>query len=205
MDLGEALKVMAENMADGDGPGYVRSQEYVPLAACRFQFQRDEQGQPVFTEGSMCVEWQGCPDPKHRTDEVIGKFLQQGLTSAPVLRIMGDAHQAWVEASKKQPHEELADLKKSIGDYARERLVSAITNHISRNTSTIEAIVPSKPLLINIMDVGLKVIYESAPPYSIMHNPNWLKYDLDGALGRQDTKRIKVTRLPRSISLALCL
>ena len=86
----DALKVMAEIMADGEGPGGVPSQEYAPLAACRFQFERrDEQGQPVFTEGSMCVEWQGCPDPRHWTDEVIGKFLQQGLTTAPVLRIMG--------------------------------------------------------------------------------------------------------------------
>ena len=81
---------MAENITDEEGPGGVPLQEYVPLAACRFQFERrDEQGQPVFTEGGMCVEWQGCPDPRHWTDEVIGKFLQQGLTTAPVLRIMG--------------------------------------------------------------------------------------------------------------------
>ena len=99
----------------------------------------------------------------------------------------------------------MADLKKSIGDYARERLASAIIHHISRNTNSIEAIVPSKPLLVHIMDVGLKVLYETAPLYSIMHNANWLNYDLDGALGIQDTRRIKVIPLPRPISLALCL
>ena len=73
----------------------------------------------------------------------------------------------------KQTHEELTDLKKSIGDHARGRLVSAIINHIGRNTNSIEAIVLTKPLLVHIMDVGLKVLYESAPPYSIMHNRGW--------------------------------
>ena len=96
-----------------------------------------------------------------------------------------------------EAHKELAEYKQSIALYARHRLANAIITQIGRARNSVEAIKPKSLLVIAMIDPALKEIYESAPPYSIVPHANFLTYNLHGALGRQDTRHIKVPRPTR--------
>ena len=93
-----------------------------------------------------------------------------------------------------EAHKELAEYKQSIALYARHRFANAIITQIGRARNSVEAIKPKSPLVIAMIDPALKEIYESAPPYSIVPHANFITYNLHGALGRQDTRHIKVPR-----------
>ena len=87
-----------------------------------------------------------------------------------------------MDACKKAAHAELEDVLKSIETSARARLASLIKNHVGRNKLKVDALTHSDPLVCAFTDVGLRVLYENAPPYSIAPHPHHLLCILNGPL-----------------------
>ena len=111
---------------------------------------------------------------------------------------------AWEEACHKRVGgARETRIIESIGHYSEYALNTAFLSQIKSAVGKVDALTPSKPQCKPLIDVGLLHIWNKAPfPSRVDGDREWR---LTGALGKQDTRQIKVLFSCLSISLAPCL